>query len=948
MPTMPTDTQIRLNNIIACLRVTADTLDILANCLRGTFLEAISNTTRSLLKNIETIKDNKNSCILLMEQTHELLNAIIMLHARSDAGVELPPNTLHQIGKFIETLHKVYTFIEVQQSGSKVQKFFRQGEMSTLLKDCKNGLKQGSDFFQIGAVDIVADITQMQKTLQKRHQQVLSIIEGLSDAPSSDTTSMTSRVYSGTHNSSNSISMLPSEPKIFHGRESELADIIQLFSQGTPRIAILGTGGMGKTSLARAVLHHGEICSKYQQHRFFVACDAATEKAELAALVGAHLGLKPGKDLTRAILQHFSTNPPGVLILDNLETIWEPKESRSGIEEFLSILADVEHLGLIITMRGAERPGKVQWTRPFLPPLGPLDHSAARQTFVDIADEGHIPKEVDQVLSLTDNMPLAINLLAHLVDVEGCSNVLSRWEEEKTSLISEGYDRTSNLNLSISLSLSSPRIKSIPQSQELLSLLSMLPDGLSDAELIQSKLPLDNILACKTALIGTALAYRDDQERLKALVPIRDYMHRTQPPQDYLIQPLLKYFQELFHLFLEFSQLSSPAVAKISSNLANIHNVLSNRLHKHRDLNITIFCTLQLNQFSVLSGQEPIALLDQLYNIVPYSSDHHLKAIFMIELINARHDHPMLNADRLMSEASEYFEQFNDPDLECSLYTALANYYRGHTQDAPTALKFCQRAISLAETCNTRRHSKALAELAWIESSNGNWSAAQKHGREVHRLAHICGDLLLEAQGLQIDGLCWFAFGNYKNSVFVLDRARYLLSLCGMSGGHLDHRIMTSQAEIYKSKSEYKEAYNIHMQILREAPIAHNPTIHAFGLLNLAETSLLIGASKDDVQQKVEKVKKIFQATKQITAVTMCDATLAKLYLREGDTLQARTLFEKCLTLSLEHPKIKSFCLEHLANVSSWGVSNGTALWTTVFLGHSLKYKEKLGIHKAL
>jgi hypothetical protein len=156
-----------------------------------------------------------------------------------------------------------------------------------------------------------------------------------------------------------------------------------------------------------------------------------------------------------------------------------------------------------------------------------LDHSAARQTFIDIADDGHDPKEVDQVLSLTDNMPLAINLLAHLVDVEGCSNVLSHWEEEKTSLISDGYDRTSNLDLSISLSLSSPRIKSIPQSQELLSLLSMLPDGLSDVELMQSKLPLHRILACKAALIGTALAYSDDQKRLKALVPIREYMYRT-------------------------------------------------------------------------------------------------------------------------------------------------------------------------------------------------------------------------------------------------------------------------------------------------------------------------------------------------------------------------------------------------------------------------------------
>jgi Cdc6-like AAA superfamily ATPase len=142
--------------------------------------------------------------------------------------------------------------------------------------------------------------------------------------------------------------MLPSEPKIFHGRESELEDILQLFNQETPRIAILGAGGMGKTSLARAVLHHTYITAKFEQHRVFVACDAAATKVELAALIGAHLGLKPGQDLTQAVVQHFSHSPPSLLILDNLESLWESRELRTDIEEFLSLLTDVGHLALMV------------------------------------------------------------------------------------------------------------------------------------------------------------------------------------------------------------------------------------------------------------------------------------------------------------------------------------------------------------------------------------------------------------------------------------------------------------------------------------------------------------------------------------------------------------------------------------------------------------------------
>ncbi|KAJ6596257.1 P-loop containing nucleoside triphosphate hydrolase protein, partial [Mycena vulgaris] len=364
---------------------------------------------------------------------------------------------------------------------------------------------------------------------------------------------------------------LPSEPKIFHGRESEVSDILSLFHQEPPRIAILGAGGMGKTCLARAVLHHVEIASRYDQHRFFIACDAVSTKSELAALIGIHLGVKPDKDLARKILQHLSSSPASLLILDNLETSWELLESRRDIEGLLSLLADIQHLALIITMRGAERPGNVRWTRPFLPPLEPLSQDAARQTFIDIAEDIHDSSDIDKVLSLTGNMPLAIDLISHMVDTEGCTNILDRWEAERTSLISEGHDRRSNLDLSISLSLSSPRMTSLPQSKDLLSLLSMLPDGLSDIELVKSNLPIEEVLGCKAALLRTSLAYKE-LGRVKTLVPIREYMQKLSPPTPHLIHPLFKRFCELLQLGRR--SLTPELVTRIRSNFANIHNIL--------------------------------------------------------------------------------------------------------------------------------------------------------------------------------------------------------------------------------------------------------------------------------------------------------------------------------------------------------------------------------------
>ncbi|KAJ7891117.1 hypothetical protein B0H13DRAFT_1887291 [Mycena leptocephala] len=189
MPLQPTVTQIRLNNITTCLTITANTLEILVGNLKSPFLEAISMTTQSLLKNIELqqrVNQNKNECTQLLEQTYELLNAILMVHINSDTGAELPPSVLTHIAKFTETLHKIHTFVEAQQKGSMLKNFFHQGEISTLLKDCKAGLQQGLETFQVPMVNHMKDLTQMQKDAEMRHKEVLDMIEALLDTTSSD------------------------------------------------------------------------------------------------------------------------------------------------------------------------------------------------------------------------------------------------------------------------------------------------------------------------------------------------------------------------------------------------------------------------------------------------------------------------------------------------------------------------------------------------------------------------------------------------------------------------------------------------------------------------------------------------------------------------------------------------------------------------------------------
>ncbi|KAJ6470502.1 hypothetical protein C8R45DRAFT_908575 [Mycena sanguinolenta] len=372
---------------------------------------------------------------------------------------------------------------------------------------------------------------------------------------------------------------------------------MKMLGQQSPRVAILGGGGMGKTSLARAVLHHPETSVKFKE-RFFVSAEAATTSIELVAHVGLHIGLEPRKDLTRPVIQYFSRKPSCLLILDNLETVWEPIQSRSEVEEFLSLLTEIQHLGLMITMRGAVRPAKVQWTHPFLLPLQPLSDAAAQQTFLDITDHAYAIEDLNQLLSFTDNMPLAVDLISYLVDYEGLESVLGRWETEKTSILSVGYDRRSNLDVSISLSLSSPQLTS--ESKELLSLLSILPNGLSDAELVQSKLPIHNILSCKAALLATCLAYQNNNKRLLVLVPIREHIQQLLPPTPLLIYSLCQYFYALLKLYKKYkNEQQHHMVSQITANLGNLQSVLQRGLWLTNNPNLedTIFCVIFLNSF---------------------------------------------------------------------------------------------------------------------------------------------------------------------------------------------------------------------------------------------------------------------------------------------------------------------------------------------------------------
>ncbi|KAF8207501.1 hypothetical protein K438DRAFT_1755541 [Mycena galopus ATCC 62051] len=937
MPRMPTATEMRLDNITACLTQALPLLTELHDAFGPPFVQPIVNTMQALINLVQNVKQNKNECAQVMENIHRIVYAIINLHIKSETVGSLSPSMLDDVGKFMD-------FVEAQQEGNKIKHLFGNKETKKLLQDCCAGLTQAMDVFGIPRwVETLNDIREFKDTANLMHKELVKLIETLSDT--STLSSERSSVHWGVNesiNSSNSFSLLPSNPKIFHGREQELEIVLKLLSQKSPRIAILGGGGMGKTSLARAALHHPCTTSKFE-HRFFVSAEAASTSIELAALVGLHLGLNPGRDLTKAIIQYLSRKPACLLILDNLETVWEPIQTRAGIENLLSLLSEVEHLALMITMRGAERPAKVQWTHPFLSPLQPLSDDAAKQTFMEITDHSYTFEEAKELLQFTDNMPLAVDLIAHLTECEGMSNVLVRWETEKTSMLSMGFDRRSSLDVSIGLSLSSPRIT--PESKELLSLLSILPNGLSEAELIQSKLGVPNVLLCKAALQATSLVYRDGNRRLMVLMPVREYVQQFLPPSQSHIQSIQKHFHTLLGLFKKHQgEQLKPVITQITMNLANLHEVLKTGLQdSDSNLEDTINSILSLNSFFRLTRRHFTPLIYDIPGSLSQLYDGRLEIIWFIEvLVTASYTKPVLQ--KAITQATSYFHHIHDPLLESQFYEAVALHISLRTGDFNQATQYLQMAQELSELCgDTGQQCRVLFSLSRLKCYTGDHCAAQVLAQRVSKLS---GDLYIEAGASRLEATCSRMRGDYWKSVAQLSRARDLIFLCGLSGGDLDHNSTLEQAEIHLLQSEYAEARSLFNTELENTSPEENATFHAHALLNIALIDIAIGGPKEHIYHNLDTARAIW-SKETYAGISSCHMLQGQMEFLEGKFDSASTKFQECLASARGHNEPKSFCLEQLANIRAWPENEGQYKWLVMYLGYAYTLKQKLALHKA-
>ncbi|KAJ7155781.1 hypothetical protein C8R46DRAFT_1041134 [Mycena filopes] len=582
-----------------------------------------------------------------------------------------------------------------------------------------------------------------------------------------------------------------------------------------------------------------------------------------------------------------------------------PMQSRSAVEDLISLLTD-------ITMRGTERPGKVKWTRPFLLPLEPLPNEAALHIFEEITDNSHPSDEKTQLLQFTGNIPLALDLMAHLVEYEGLSNVLARWETEKTSVLSVGYDRSSNMDTSIALSLSSPRIT--PHSQELLSLLSILPDGLSDVELIQSNLPIKDILSCKSVLIATSLAYKDNNGRLRSLVPIREHVQQFFPPPEALVQALRKLFHDLLALYSKSrDSCLSSVFSQITANLANLDEILQWGLQRESlDLAETIESTTSLDSFYRITRAASTYLL----NKIPLDLCGPRQRV--LHIIGCLRNFPsQIQTQQLVAEGISQFEHFQEPVLEAKLYRTAAR----------------SSAISGLWIQELQFREKALA----LSKSTEHDPAIQ-----CYCLSEIAGSKWMRASSASV--------GDYLHAMTEIYEGKELLVFCGMTSSELYYSFLAFEAEIHLHKSEYAEARRLYATNLQNSGLDPSSYPYTVTLLNIAQVDILIGTRKELVHQDLQTVYKISSSSHYLRGIIWCDLLLGHLELREGNPTSARVLIQDRLkaNLGMDNEAIL-YGLEQLADVTQWPTEfHGQSKWPVVYLCQAHKTQSRLGLSNAL
>ena len=340
----------------------------------------------------------------------------------------------------------------------------------------------------------------------------------------------------------------PPPPRAFFGRDELIEKIISLVQTFTP-IALIGAGGIGKTSIALTVLHSDHVEQRFGENRRFIRCDKFPASCnhflnQLSKVVGA--GVENPEDLTP--LRPFLSSKEIFIILDNAESILDPRTTDSQkIYKVVEELSQFKTICLCITSRITTVPRHCKRLE-----IPTLTLEAACNIFYSIYEDGGQSEIINNLLKQLDFHALSITLLATTAshNMWDHSHLAREWNTHHTRILQTEHNES--LAATIELSLASPTFQELgPDAHSLLEVIAFFPQGVdwNNIDWLFPTIPDRANILNKLCILS--LTYRSNGF-ITMLAPLRDYLC----PKDPMSAPLLCMAKD--HYFSQLSAVVNP------------------------------------------------------------------------------------------------------------------------------------------------------------------------------------------------------------------------------------------------------------------------------------------------------------------------------------------------------------------------------------------------------